>query len=201
MFFALLFVINLGISACNAWVVGRSWADVKAIGSLWQKILLGCAFIMSGCGFTWCYLIVFALAASWFGWLDSGTVGTMLDLGYVALLLPVLGSGLALWIDSVTTAFRRRDLGSIGTAAWNTYAMAHNTYMAATSLPDILKGLTEFFTGGKDSDRDLDAQGLVIILVILGIALGFITSYAIVRMSASAYSSRVMRDMWSRPTY
>lgn len=67
----LLLIVNFSISASNAWVVGRSWADVNAIGSGWQNVVLASTFIMSGCGFTWCYLVIFAMMSAG---LYSGTV-------------------------------------------------------------------------------------------------------------------------------
>ncbi len=191
-----LLLINAAISAFNAWSVGRSWADVKASGSGWQKIVVVSAFIMSGCGFTWCYLIIFGFIANGMGYLDPDTVVAMLQLGYLVVILPILGSGLAIWIDSVSTAFRRRDLGSVGTAAWNTFAMAHNTYSAVRNIGGILKALGKFFKGGSGKGK---AQLLVIALVILALLLGFITTYVIVMVSAGNYSQRVLREMNGYP--
>lgn len=194
--FFILFIINLVISAYNAWSVGKSWADVQAIGSGWQKIVVISAFIMSGCGFTWCYLIVFALIGNGLGYLDMETVTMVLYLGYAVIILPVLGSGAAIWIDSVTTAYRHRDLGSVGTAAWNTFAQAHNTYRAIRDLGTVLKALGQFFKGGRSKGK---AQLLVIVLVVIALLLGFITTYVIVMMSAGSYSRHVLQEMQARP--
>jgi hypothetical protein len=191
-----LLIINLLISAYNALVVGRSWADVKAIGSTWQKIVVISAFVMSGCGFTWCYLIIFGLIAIGLGILDTESIAAMIELGYVAIILPILGSGLAIWIDSVSTAYRRRDLGSIGTAAWNTFAQAHNTYSALTNLGPILKSLGGFFKGGNSKSK---GQLIVIVLVVIALLLGFITTYVIAMKSASDYSQKVFREMGGQP--
>jgi hypothetical protein len=192
----LLLIINFAISAYNAWVVGKSWADVKAIGSTWQKVVVASAFIMSGCGFTWCYLTLFGIIAIAFGILDLESIQAVLNLGYVVIILPVLGSGIAIWIDSVTTAYRRRDLGSIGTAAWNTFAQAHNTYSALTNLGPILKSLGSFFKGGSSKGK---GQILVVVLVIIALLLGFITTYIIAMKSASDYSQKVFREIGGQP--
>lgn len=189
--FALL-IINTLISAWNAWAVGRSWADAKAIGG-WTRVVLYAALIMSGCGFTWVYLVVFAFFGMAFGFLETDAVQAMLQLGYVVLILPILGSGLAIWIDSVTTAYRRRDVASVGVAAWNTFAQAHNTYEAARSLPEILKGLGGFFKGGGDGKAK--GQIMIVLLMILALSLGFITTYVIMRKGASSYSQSVLKEM------
>lgn len=192
----LLLIINLAISTYNAWVVGKSWADVKAIGSTWQKVVVASAFIMSGCGFTWCYLVIFGLIAIGFGLLDLESIQAMLNLGYVVIILPILGSGIAIWIDSVSTAYRRRNLSSIGVAAWNTFAQAHNMYSALTSLGPIMKSLGTFFKGGSSKGK---GQLLVIVLVVIALLLGFITTYVIAMKSASSYARNVISEMGTQP--
>src|SRR6266496_6030503 len=82
---------------------------------------------MSSSGFTTCFLFVVTLASA------PELADVVTKLGFVLLILPTLGTGLAIWLDSVTTAHRTRNAASIGTAAYNTFAMAHNAYEAATS--------------------------------------------------------------------
>lgn len=188
-----MLVINFGISWLNAWSVGRSWADSKVIGG-WPRVLVWSAAIMSACGFTWCYLIVLALGAGAFGWLEPQYVKGALELGYVVIILPVLGSGLAIWIDSLTTAWRRRDLASGLTAAWNTYAQAHNTYQAASMLPRIFENLGDLFEGGDSDSDSAKSRAIlaVVFLVVLALACGVLTTVAIVRSTAHAYATGVL---------
>lgn len=193
---ALIWILNFGISWFNAYSVGRSWADSKAIGG-WPRFLVWCAAVMSACGFTWCYLIVVAFGASAFGYLDTYHLKMVLELGYVVIIVPILGAGLGIWIDSLTTAWRRRDLASIGVAGWNTFAQVHNTYQAASALPGIFEDLGSFFS---DSDSD-NAQGkvvmLVVALVVLALLGGIFTTVAIVRTTARKYAQSVTSEAQS----
>lgn len=148
---------------------------------------------MSTCGFTWCYLILLALLAGATGYLTPQYVQAALELGYVVIILPVLGSGFAIWMDSLTTAWRKRSLGNIGVAGWNTFAQIHNTYEAASTLPGVFKDLGKVF---EDSDGD-DAKGkmilLAILLAIIAICGGVFATIAIVRSTARKYATVVFR--------
>lgn len=188
----ILIVLNFGISWFNAYSVGRSWADSKAIGG-WPRCMVWCGAVMSASGFTWCYLVVLSSIATWAGFLPTRYVQVVLELGYVAIILPVLGSGFAIWMDSVTTAWRRRDAASIGVASWNTFAMAHDTYEAATTLPGIFKDL-----GSAISEADDDAGGiafaLAVLIVLLVLCSGILTTTAIIRSTARQYAHSVLAE-------
>lgn len=187
-----LLILNFGISWFNAVYVGRSWADSKAIGG-WPRFITWCAATMSAAGFTWCYLIVMAIAAGAFGIITPEYVQAALELGYVIIIFPVLGSGLGIWIDSVTTAYRQRDFGSVATAGWNTFAQVHNTYEAASTLPGVFDHLGDVF---KSSDSD-DTKGkmmlFVMLIVLLALASGVFTTVAIVRSTARNYAGTVLQ--------
>lgn len=190
----LLLFLNFSISWFNAWSVGRSWADSKAVGG-WPRFVIWCAVIMSAAGFTWCYLIILAFGAGAAGLLEYQYVQAALELGYVIIILPVLGSGLGIWMDSLTTAWRRRDAMSIGVAAWNTFAQAHNTYEAARMLPGIFKHLGEVFKGGDSDSAKGKALLLVVLLVILALCGGVFTTVAIVRSTARKYAHNTLATM------
>ncbi len=192
----LLLALNFGISWLNAWSVGRSWADTKAVGG-WSRVVIWCAAIMSACGFTWCYLIMLALGAGALGLLEPQYVQVALEIGYLVIIGPILGSGLGIWIDSLTTAWRRRSVGSVAVAGWNTFAQVHNTYQAAKAIPEILQHLGEVFkskSGGKDAAK-AKALILVVILVILAICGGVLTTTMIIRSTARKYANRTLNDV------
>lgn len=120
------------------------------------------AAVMGTCGFAWCNLLIV-------GFLFSDHVGLLpakyilhdkqlellWNMGYVLIIFPILGSGLAIWADSIKQAYKNRDGLSIGVAGYNTFAMAHNTYEAAKFLP------TAFEKIGK-SLEDSDNKGLML---------------------------------------
>jgi hypothetical protein len=181
-----LLALNFGISAFNAFSVGISWAEVKQFGNIWQKLLLGCGFIMSVCGFMWCYGIVLAFGCLALGWIDVAMAQAILELGYLTIILPVLGAGLAIMVDSWMAFMRERSLLNGGFAAWNTFAMAWNTYSAISSVPGVVKDLLGFFGGDKDKDA------IVVAIVIVALALGFLTSLTIVRFSARLHANSLL---------
>jgi hypothetical protein len=190
LFVLILLVLNFGISWFNARSVGRSWADSKAIGG-WPRFMVWSGAVMSASGFTWCYLVLLVLIATATGLLPMRYVQVALELGYVLIIFPALGSGIAIWMDSVTTAWRRRDAASVGVAGWNTFAMAHDTCEAATTLPGIFKDLGSGFSEGDD-----DAEGkllyLAVLIVVLALCGGIFTTMAIVRSTARKYARGVM---------
>jgi hypothetical protein len=189
----LIVVLNFGISWLNAYSVGRSWADSKSIGG-WPRFLVCCGTAMSACGFTWCYLVLLSLIATAMGFLPTRYVQVALEFGYVAIILPVLGSGVAIWMESVTTAWRRRDTASISVAGWNTYAMAHDTYEAATTLPGIFQDLHRSLSEPDEDGAEGKVFLFAILIVILVLCLGVLTTMVIVRSAARKYAHRVIAE-------
>ena len=180
-----MLALNGWISWRNAVVVGRSWADSKAIGG-WVRFLTWCAAIMSACGFTSVFVLIVTFFAA------PELADAALKLGFALIILPVIGSGLGLWLDSVTTACRVRTVENVGTAAYNTFAIAHDTYQAASALPDILTGLGELFSGADDGKHKIGI--LAVVIVIAALCLGIFTTVAIVRRTAREYSTEVAKQ-------
>lgn len=187
----LLLVLNFVISSFNAWSVGRSWPDAKAVGG-WPRFMAWMVAIMSACGFTWTYTILLGLAANALGYLPMKYLNGMLSLGYLAIIIPLLFSGLALTIDSWSYFWRRRTFGSGAVAGWNTFAQVYNTYEAISAIPEALGAVGGMFS---DSDGDSDANGffvkLVVILVACATVGGILTTFAIVRVTARGSARRI----------
>ena len=87
--FALVWVLNFGISIWNAYAVGKVWVEARHAGG-WRRFMCWMGAVMSASGFTWCYLSFLALTAHYFGWLTEEEVKVALNLGYVLLLPFVL---------------------------------------------------------------------------------------------------------------
>lgn len=192
---ALVWVINFAISWWNAKACGLVWVETKAIGG-WQRFMTWMGAIMSASGFTWCYLIVLLLGA-YHGQgaflkpeqppiLTIEHVKGSFALGYLIIIPGVLFSGLMIWVDSLVQAWRRRDLPSMASAAWNTFAQVHNTYRAIKDVPDALGSVFKLFSGGssKSSKKDGAAVLLVVILVVLALCGGVITTWSIIARNA-----------------
>ncbi len=189
-------ILNFGISWWNARVVGQSWAESKHYGG-WTRFITWCGAIMAACGFTWCFTTILAMIAGSTGWLPMSYVRTVMELGYVIVIAPILGSGLGIWIHSVTVAWRRRDFPSMAVAGWNTFAQIHNTYEAARVLPGILGNLREVFSGSDNDDVKAKALMAVVLLVSLAVAGGVLLTVYIVRSTAREYAGQVFAEMRS----
>jgi hypothetical protein len=176
----LVWLLNFGISVWNAYAVGKSWVEARVAGG-WPRLLCWAGAVMSACGFTWCYLIVLALVAYHFEYLNAEQITVSLSLGYILLIPGILLSGLVITLDSWARAFRQGGFLNYGLAAYNTYAQIHNTYHAITGLGQAFGTVGDFFKdGGSSRDRDRPAWVLVVLLVALALAAGVLTTTVII---------------------
>ncbi len=180
----LMFFLNAAISAANAWGVGRSWAETRNEGG-WPRFMAWCGAIMSGVGFTWCYLVIAALVCgpSGFSVLPPKYVSGMMDIGYLAIVFPLIGSGIAITIESWAVAWRTKRFGDSAVAGWNTYAQFSNMYGAVENVPKAFDGITDMFSGGDDDE----GGGLALIALALAVSClfaGFLTTAVIVRTTS-----------------
>jgi len=195
----LLFVLNAAISAFNAWGCGLMWDSTKAKGG-GAHFMTWMGAVMSACGFTWCYLVVLGFggailpmslidkeAEAGVMLLDAASLQAFFDLGYIVIIFPILGSGLAIMLSSWRSFARRRSFGSGAVAGWNTFAQVHNTYQAVKHIPGVLERLGGFFGGGsKGSGGKKDARLLVVLLVVVALVGGVLTTYAIIQAKRRA---------------
>jgi hypothetical protein len=182
-----LLFLNFGISFWNAYASGAYLTESKLIGG-WMRLLVWCGLIMSGCGFTWTYLTLLSILAVSTGYLTPEWGEIMFKLGYLIIILPVLGSGLGIWVHSIAEMFRKRNFSSVAIAGWNTYAQSRNTWEAARHAPGFFKDVLSAFGGsGKGGKKDSKQAGeaaammLVIVLVVIAVFGGAITTGVIAR--------------------
>lgn len=174
----LFLVVNTAISSWNAYAAGSYLTESKIIGG-WTRFVTWCALVMSACGFTWVYLTLVTLGAIGGGWLTARQGQVLFELGYLVLILPILGSGFGLWANSLVEAHRQRTLGSVGVGVWNTYAQFHNTWQAASDAPGFFSDVMGFFSSDDDNDDNSASAGLILLLVLLALAGGIITTTVI----------------------
>jgi len=189
-----IWVLNFGISFWNAYASGAFLTESKAVGG-WSRVLTWCGLVMSACGFTWCYLLLLSALGTqvpdFLGihgkvaegvarpmLVNAGVFRGVMALGYAVIIVPILGSGLAIWAESVITAYRRRTFGSVARAGWNTFAQGHNMWSAARSAPSVGKEIGSLFKGGDSKGK---AGLLVVALVVLAVCSGIITTWSIAR--------------------
>jgi hypothetical protein len=199
-----LWVFNFAISWMNAWGVGKSWYETKHMGG-GAHFMSWMGAIMAASGFTWCYLLI----GGWLGATipleqDDGSMATLLtpddlqaffDLGYLVIIFPILGSGLAITAHSWRYFWQRRTFGGGATAGYNTFAQIHNMYNAVQYVPKAWDNVGKLFGGGGDS-KDGKAT-LIIILVAVCVLGGVLTTYAIIMstMRSTARSRRWKYEM------
>ena len=181
LFLFVLILLNFGISFWNAYASGAYLTESKIVGG-WTRFVVWCGLVMSACGFTWVYLTLLTMGAVAGHFLTPEDGVIMFKLGYLVIILPILGSGFGIWAHSLAEAYRRRSFGSIAIAGWNTFAQAHNTWQAASHAPSFLKDVIEAFSGkNRKSSKDGAAAILIVLLVILAVAGGAITTGLIAR--------------------
>jgi hypothetical protein len=187
--FALVWVLNFGISVWNAYAVGKVWVEARHENG-WHRLMCWMGAVMSATGFTWCYLSFLALTAHYFGWVTEQQAMASLNLGYVLLIPFLLFAGYAITLDSWVRAYRRGGFLNYGAAAWNTYASIHNTYSAWQNLGGAFTSLGKLFKGQRRGSRDNGGGGagavvVVVLLVALALLAGVITTAVIIRRVAA----------------
>ena len=185
-----LFVLNFVISWFNAWGVGKTWNETKHRGGF-PHFMNWMAGIMSASGFTWCYLLIVGGIASQFSTendagvsvpiLGAEALQAFFDLGYLVIIFPIIGSGLAIMIHSWGVFYRRRTFGSGAVAGWNTFAQVYNVANAMSYVPKAGKGVFSFFFG---DNSDKKPTTLVFMLVLAAAVGGVLTTLAIVKRTA-----------------
>ena len=179
----LVWVLNFGISIWNAYAVGKAWVETKHSGG-WPRFMAWMGAVMSACGFSWCYLLVLVTVARGLDWLDDDHVLLALRIGYILIIPAVLSSGLMIMLDSWARAYRTRTIGSIGTAAWNTYSQIHNTFHAINDLDKAFAGVMNMLESSAGSSGDKKKGGaalvLVFVLVIVALVSGILTTAVII---------------------
>lgn len=178
----LFWILNLGISIWNAVAVGNAWVETKHAGG-WQRFMAWMGAIMSASGFSWCYLIlaVFVLGAS--GKLEVEDVEATLNLGYILIIPGVLFAGIMIGIDSWARAYRKRTVANFGVAGYNTFANMYNTYNAIRTFGGALDSVLDYFA--KSKSKDSQKAFLVILIVVVSLGSGILTTWLIVSKLAA----------------
>lgn len=188
-------IINLIISFLNARNVGRIWAESKAVGG-WIRLLAWCGAIQSAVGFTFVYAIVVSYIAVSTGYLPASMLGVLSSLIYLMIIVPAIGSGIIITIQSWINLAREKSLMNLGVAGWNTFAQAYNTYNAIQSFGPALDTVQEGLGGLFDGDGDSDNSSLrVILLAAIILLAGVMTTTVIIRRyEASIPVSEAVRN-------
>lgn len=160
-------VINLAISWYNAKVCGSCWAEAKAFGGF-PRLLVWCGAVQSAVGFSMLLLWAALFAAHFFEILPAKILDGAVSLWYLAVIIPVIGTGLIITIESLVTAWRKRNLLHIGRAAWNTYATVSNIHDASSGM---VSNSLDSVSGMFDSDDSASTAAAKLAFVLVGFSL------------------------------
>lgn len=169
-------IVNSVISFLNAYGAGAMYSEAKVIGG-WTRVVNISALIMAVCGWSWVILTIETIIVVTTGYLEPVEAEAMFNLGYLFLIVPIIGSGFALWAHSLIRAFKTRSLGDIGVAGWNTFAQVHNVYTAAKHAPGAIQSVMNAFGKSKEGRKLL----AIILLVIIALGGGILITIAIAR--------------------
>ena len=193
----LMIPLNFIISWFNAWSCGKTWTESRAVGGF-PHFMNWMGAIMSASGFTWCYFLIFGFIATQWPITDEETgavsyllttdqVGILYDIGYLVVIFPILGSGIAIGVHSWGVFWRRRSLRNGVTAGWNTYANLHNFYTAIEQVPRSWGNVLDFFGSGTGSDSSSSndkGKGIIVILAVAAVLAGILTTATIIKYTA-----------------
>jgi len=176
-----ILLLNVGISFWNARVCGLVWDESKVLGD-WIRVVVISGAVQAACGFT--MAIAFALVAvlAGAGALTPRDLEFVVPLLYLAVGIPLIGTGLIILMHSWIEFFRNKTLVNAGVAVYNTIAMAHNISDAVNGFGPALKEVFKTIGGAADGD-DNDAKAVVMGIVILLVALGggYLLTMAIIK--------------------
>lgn len=196
-----IIAVNVFISWRNCVTAGAMWKDAMGFGTGMDKALVVSAAVQASIGFSMPFVFLFGWIATGLlsgrdGPLDAYDVSafwqSIFSLWYVAIILPALGTGTLIWIDSIRRAYHERSLASFLNAGWNTFAQVHNALGAVRNIGPAISNVGQLFKplsgrgGGKGK-----AVLLVIIVVILALAAGCLIAFALIRHYAATRASRL----------
>jgi hypothetical protein len=187
----LIWFLNFGVSWLNAWGCGKTWNETKHSGGM-PHFMNWMGATMSACGFSWCYMIVLLAVGSAIPTgsgpgehplIPASMVEAMASLAYLALIGPILGSGIAITVHAWGVAYRRRSLESGAVAAYDTWAQVYNVQGAIDYVPEATSKVKGFF----ESDDSDDGRWLIVITLVMAVlAGGLLTTRAIIRSTAKS---------------
>jgi hypothetical protein len=143
MLIVFILIFNGGISWSNAYVCGKSWVETRALGGF-PRVMVWCGAIQSAIGFSSLTGFLMGWIAFSVGKIPQQTQHQAESLWYVTIILPAIGTGLLITIESWRITLRDRSLMNLSTSAWNTFAEFHNTYNAIQDMGGAWKASAKY---------------------------------------------------------
>lgn len=179
----LIVLLNFGISWLNCWAVGGMWAESKAIGG-WTRLVAWSAAVQAAIGFSSVFGLILGCITHSFGLLPPEFLAKAMSLWYVLVIIPALGTGLILTIQSWIIAYRDRTLLNMGGAAYNTFAQLHNMYSAFEGLGSAFSSVGDLFSDLDSDDPKAGLAIIAIVLVLCALLAGVFLTYVLIKRYA-----------------
>lgn len=154
----------------------------------WARVVVWIGAIVSACSFTWVYLTLLAIAASWFGYLGPAEISFGLNLGYVIAAPAVVLTALLQPTSRWAAGYRKRAPISLDAPDYGAFELDYGANHNITDLPQAFKAATHFLNRGGDSgDSDGDSGKLIALGVIAALALacGALTTATLIKRYAA----------------
>lgn len=185
----LLFIVGLlalgaGISWWNCKVVGGIWAEARKAGGF-MYVLAWCGAIQSALGFSQVLIFGLAFGAHAFGYLPKEYASAAISLWYLLIIIPAIGTGLIITVQSLVTAWRERNIANMGVAAWNTFASGMNIYNAMEGIPNAWEAVSSVLGSDSKDDKDGSKAALLILLVVVAISGSVLITMSLIRHYAA----------------
>jgi hypothetical protein len=155
--------------------------------------------IMSASGFTWCYTILACLLGGSIThevdgkvvpYLTPHQVEAVASAGYLIVIFPIIGTGIAITVNSWRAFWQRRTAANGAIAGYNTFADVYNIYHAVRGVPSAWEHVSELFKGKGDSK----GNALVLAIALCALFAGILTTYTIVTVTArNAAADRALK--------
>lgn len=165
---AAIVIWNVVVSWLNARMVGLTWDRSRREGG-WAFLASICALVQSAVGFS--MLVALAATAVAYACGYPRLASLVMDFWYLGIILPALGSGLVVTIDSIRTAMRERDLASGITATINTGIMVNNIWQSIGTVANALTDIASTNDDGEDEAPLLIFAGIIACVAIASGAL------------------------------
>lgn len=161
--FLLVFIVNPLIAYFNAYTVGKYWNDIQ-YSSFWQKTISVSALVQSVIGFSMPILGILLFIGYITKTLTMNQIDLSIDLLWLSIIIPIVGSGILITIESIKEAIRSRSFTNGALAIWNLGSTIENIFNMVSNFGSVIKDFE------KRSDKEDDSSNLIVVLLV-GIAL------------------------------
>jgi len=179
----LILIANFVISWLNCRSCGRVWAEARAMGG-WISLLAWCGATQAAIGFTMVFGFLIGAVAMHLGILSRSAAYQAESLGFLLIVIPSIGTGLILTLESWVRAYRDHSLANMATATWNTFSQLHNTYNAFEGIGSAFRGVKDLFS----NDDESDSRGFIVLTVLLVVALSLLSGVLLTAVLIHRYA-------------